>query len=151
MNQLRPQSSIAIIGPRPSFESIDEISDLAGGEQIDRDDRILAGDRITALLLDATIDPRFTELNKNAGNLGGLVVINYSYRYLVELDLSADPKVEEAARRAAEKLLPVFVNVVPTMGGLHLEGVQPTPEVVVFGNDLDLIKDRISSGVGVTT
>jgi hypothetical protein len=142
MTDTNPSLNIAIIGPRSSWETDEAIGDL-----LER----LTGEAIGAIVLnEQDSDPKFTALRDSikAKRVGGLAVVNYSYGYEEELDLSPDLRVIAAAKKANEAALPIFVNIMPTMGGLDFEDLEgPAPDLIVSGNNVEIIKNRLEVGV----
>lgn len=133
------ETVVAIIGPLSSWETTEAIDNTVEGLELQA---------IRTMVLDARRhDPKFTTLRDKlrSNQVGGLVVANYSYRYHDELDLSPDPKVIEVAKQVVEAVLPVFVNVEPTMGGLDFDN---SPELIVIGNNMEIIRNRLEERVG---
>jgi hypothetical protein len=140
------ESKIAIIGPGRSWETVEAVDALIGKLRGKAED---AEPIVEAIVLDGHRggDPRLLELeryNLRANRIGGLAIVNQSYEYDDELDLSVDPQIQRAADKAARALLPIFINVEPTLEGLDLEDLRSrSAEVAVFGNDPEIIRNRL--------
>lgn len=138
MSSLSPIPQVAVIGPGMSWETPEAVSDFC---------EWVGAEGISTKVLDARGDPRLTALtaaNVNRDHIGGLAVVNYSYSYEEELDLSADPAVQKAAQKAANLALPIFVSEQPTMGGLELEAREGREaELIIVRNSIEVITNKL--------
>ena len=137
-----PNQRLAMIGPPLSWETQEVMNQLAAG--LHYEDK---SESIETLALDARSDHRLLALrgsNIDDHNLGGLAIVNYYEETDDEMDLSTDSSIQLAGELAVKANLPIFINRQPTMGGLELSSIGGhEPELIVFGNDVTIIKDRL--------
>jgi hypothetical protein len=137
-----PNQRLAMIGPPASWEMVEVMYQLATG--LHSEDK---SESIETLALDVRSDHNLLALrgtNVDRYNLGGLAIVNYYEQTDDEMDLSTDNSIQLAGELAVKSNLPIFINRQPTMGGLELSSIgDHEPELIVFGNDLTIIKKRL--------